>query len=499
VKYGYDAASNRMSMTDPQNLGTAYTYDVLNRLFTLAFNGQTPVFQFGYDALSRRTSLTRPNGVNTTYAYDPASSLTSVLHKLGTTTLDGATYTYDAAENRKTRTDKRLNTTLTYTYDNIYELLFAKQGATTKESYTYDPVGNRKTSLGVNPYLYNTSNELQSTPSTSYTYDNNGNLKTKSDGTQYNWDFENRLTSVVLPGAGGTVSFKYDGFGRRAQKSFTQGASTTTTDYLYDGANMFEEVDSSGNVLARYTELSRELDQPLSMLRSGAPSYFEQDGLLSTTSLTSASGAIANTYSYDSYGKLTASTGTLTNPFRYAGREFDQETGSYYNRARYYDQNIGRFISEDPIGFQGGVNFYRYAGNDVTNAIDPLGLQPQSCGCSGPYEPYPGYAGPYQGNIPNGALPWNEPFGPNTVAAYGDATGGPFNNNLANVSRSFGNNAWSNCVRGCLLSAWDPCKKKYIPNFYYAHAVCYRACTLGLVVEGFYTGLQMTANVPFHP
>ena len=90
---------------------------------------QTPAFQFGYDALSRRNSLTRPNGVNTTYAYDPASSLTSVLHKLGTTTLDGATYIYDAAENRKSRTDKRLNTTLNYTYDNIYQLLTAKPGA----------------------------------------------------------------------------------------------------------------------------------------------------------------------------------------------------------------------------------------------------------------------------------------------------------------------------------------------------------------------------------
>lgn len=93
VKYGYDAASNRKTMTDPQSLGTTYGYDTLNRLNALAFNGQNPGFTFGYDSLSRRNSLTRPNGVNTTYAYDPASSLTSVLHKLGTTTLDGATYT----------------------------------------------------------------------------------------------------------------------------------------------------------------------------------------------------------------------------------------------------------------------------------------------------------------------------------------------------------------------------------------------------------------------
>ena len=77
VKYGYDAGSNRKTMTDPQSLVTTYGYDTLNRLGTLAFNGQNPGFTFGYDALSRRTLLTRPNGINTSYSYDPASSLTA--------------------------------------------------------------------------------------------------------------------------------------------------------------------------------------------------------------------------------------------------------------------------------------------------------------------------------------------------------------------------------------------------------------------------------------
>ena len=103
-----------------------------------------------------------------------------MLHQLGTTTLDGASYTYDLAGNRKTRTDKRLGTTLTYAYDNIYQLLTAKQGTTTKESYTYDLVGNRLSSVGVTPYQYNTSNQLTSIPGTTYTYDNNGNLQTKT-------------------------------------------------------------------------------------------------------------------------------------------------------------------------------------------------------------------------------------------------------------------------------------------------------------------------------
>jgi hypothetical protein len=89
-------------------------------------------------------ALTRPNGINTSYSYNNVSNLLSVLHEVGTTTLDGASYTGacpersrgDLAGNRKTRTDKRLGTTLTYAYDNIYQLLTAKQGTTTKESYT---------------------------------------------------------------------------------------------------------------------------------------------------------------------------------------------------------------------------------------------------------------------------------------------------------------------------------------------------------------------------
>jgi RHS repeat-associated protein len=396
VKYGYDAASNRTSMTDPQNLSTAYTYDVLNRLKTLAFNGQSPSFGFGYDALSRRNSLTRPNGVNTTYTYDPASSLLSVLHKLGTTTIDGASYTYDNAENRKTRTDKRLNSTLTYGYDNIYQLQTAKQGSTTKESYTYDIVGNRLSSLGVSPYTYNTSNELMSTPTTSYTYDNNGSVLTKSDGTQYTWDYENELTQVVRPGTGGTVNFKYDPLGRRIQKSFTQNGTTTTTDYLYDGANRIEDVDTNGNLLARYAQ-GAGIDEPLEEIASGTTSYYQQDGLGSVTSLSSTTGALGNnTYTYDSYGNTTTSA-TVVNPFRYTGREPDSETGLYYYRARYYDPSNGRFISEDPLRFKAGINFYSYVKNNPVVDNDPSGLAPAGeCKCEGSGgKPLFGVCGPY--------------------------------------------------------------------------------------------------------
>jgi RHS repeat-associated protein len=100
------------------------------------------------------------------------------------------------------------------------------------------------------------------------------------------------------------------------------------------------------------------------------------DGIGSITSLTSSSGALANTYTYDSFGKLTASTGTITNPYRYTGREVDSETGLDYNRARYYDPQIGRFLSEDPLRFNGdSPNFYAYARNNPIRFMDPSGLK----------------------------------------------------------------------------------------------------------------------------
>lgn len=85
---------------------------------------------------------------------------------------------------------------------------------------------------------------------------------------------------------------------------------------------------------------------------------------------------MAQTYTYDSFGNTTNSSGSLTNFLQYTGREFDSETGLYYYRARYYDATVGRFLSEDPIRLRGGKNFYRYVHNSTPNLSDPTGLSP---------------------------------------------------------------------------------------------------------------------------
>ncbi len=328
---------------------------------------------FGYDELSRRTSLTRPNGVSTSYTYDNLSRLLSVLHQAGGVTIDGAAYTVDNAGNRTAKTSYLDNSSEQYAYDAIYQWTQVTRNGQTSESYTYDGVGNRLSSLNLSPWTFDDSNHLLSTPSTTFTYDNNGNTLTKADTngtTGYNWDYDNRLTSVTLPGDGGVVSFNYDPFGRRIRKS---GASGTTI-YAYDGANIVAEYDPAGTVLARYTQ-GEGIDEPLAMSRAGAFSFYDADGLGSITSLADGTGSPISTYVTDAFGNGTAATGGVTNTFRYTARESDAETGLYYYRARYYDPQLGRFLSEDPSTLEGSdVNFYLYVGNAPEDYTDPSGL-----------------------------------------------------------------------------------------------------------------------------
>jgi RHS repeat-associated protein len=299
----------------------------------------------------------------------------SVLHQAGTNVLDGASYTYDPAGNRNSKTNYLNGVTENYTYDPLYELTQVTQAGSTTESYSYEAAGNRLSSLGMPSYQYNASNELTVSSAGSYTYDNNGNTLTDAQGRSFTWDIENRLTQAVNPGIG-TTTFRYDPFGRRIQKYSPLGV----TNYVYDRMNLLTEIDNAGNLFLRYTQ-GASVDEPLSELSAGASSFYELDGLGSVTSLSVATGVLANKYSYDSFGKVTTLGGTLSNELQFTGREFDHETGLEYYRARYYDPIIGRFTNEDPGAFDlKSPNLYLYVTNSPIDLVDPSGLAPQPMG-----------------------------------------------------------------------------------------------------------------------
>lgn len=107
--------------------------------------------------------------------------------------------------------------------------------------------------------------------------------------------------------------------------------------------------------------------------------YYHVDGLGSIIALTNSTGKVVQTYDYDSFGVLKDQKNRIKQPYTYTGREWDKETGLYYYRARYYDPMEGRFISKDPIGFEGGINIYNYVLANPIRYSDPTGLIVQVC------------------------------------------------------------------------------------------------------------------------
>ena len=309
-------------------------------------------------------------------SYDPASQVTNILHQLTATStpINQADYVYNPVGNRTSLTDRR--GAQAFGYDNLDRLTSASHPLlATPQAFAYDPVGNRTTGGSV----VNAGNQLTADANYAYQYDDNGNLTRKTllatgNFTQYSYDAENRLTKVEEFAAGNATAFatstyRYDGLGRRIEKV----ANGQTKRYIYDGEDILLEYDGTNALVARYTH-GPGIDEPIAVTKGGATYFYHQDGLGSVTDLTDSTGATAKSYSYDAYGTILESLGTLEQPYTYTGREFDGESGLYYYRARNYDSASGRFLQEDPIELAGGTNFYRYSYNNPTNWSDPLGL-----------------------------------------------------------------------------------------------------------------------------
>jgi RHS repeat-associated protein len=367
VSYGYDVTGNRTSVAVGGSAFATYAYDAVNRLSTITDSASLAV-GYSYDATNKVTSRTLPNGVTTSFDYDGLNRLTRLRHTTTAATLFDNQYTYDTASRITQLTD--LGGTHSYGYDSVNRLTSATYPGATSESYTYDGVGNRTASHLSASYTYQGFNQVTGAGGATYTYDNNGNLLTKvvgTDTTQYTWDFENRLTQVTLPD-GTCVSYAYDALGRRIQRTTSAGADER---YVYDGQNVIQDLDSSSSVVTSYLN-GPGVDNHLRQTNSTTGvSYFLTDHLGSTSALTDGSGNVVEQISYDSFGNHLASSQTR---YTYTGRERDPDTGLMYHRARFYDPQLGRFINEDPIGLNGGVNTYAYVLNSPTRFVDPSGL-----------------------------------------------------------------------------------------------------------------------------
>ena len=365
VEYSYDANSNRTQLKLDGTVHTNYAYDVANRLTTLT-DEASQNFTFGYDIANRLISKTLPNGINTTYNYDGMSRLSRLKHQSQTATLTDNNFTYNTAN--QINQIAELTQTKNFGYDTIDRLTSMNNG-TANEIYAFDGVGNRTTSQRSSTYGYQPFNKLTSTQTATYAYNANGNMLSKADTTGfwiYSWDYENRMVTARKQNK--IVRYQYDALGRRVLRMGKNIGSTAK--YTYDGLDVILDDGSEG--IVKYQN-GLGIDNKLKMVTNGNAKYFLQDHLGSTVGLVDSSGNITSSASYDSFGN---STNNLSTRYQYTGREKDEFTGLHYYRARWYDANLGRFISEDPIGFAGeDMNLYGYVWNNPAMFRDPRGTQ----------------------------------------------------------------------------------------------------------------------------
>jgi len=395
----YDALDRRAAMTDSFGGTTRYGYDPVDRL-TRVTTPQGDNFDVSYDLAGRTLSRSAPNVSNITRRYEPLTGrLSRYIQTVNGTAFNDFTYSYTPRGNIAAIIEAgEINRTRNYSYDAIERLttLTVPEAPAQNEAYTLDEEGNRLTSQRSSSHITNEANRLLEDDDYTYVYDLNGNLTQKlgKAGTG-NPDWTYRYTALdellIVERDGEVVeAYHYDAFGRRSRiETANDNAPPRVVGIVNDGADRSIDIAVNDNAatgstnilpLRRYTH-SANVDEPLQLEVFDDTGSFEArytyhaDHLGSIRFLTDAAGNIASAYDYDSYGNILVQLESVEQPFLYTGREYDPATELHHYRARYYDANMGRFIQEDPIGFNGeDNNLYRYVRSNPVNFNDPTGL-----------------------------------------------------------------------------------------------------------------------------
>jgi RHS repeat-associated protein len=259
-------------------------------------------------------------------------------------------------------------------------------------SFDYDAAGNMdvwNTPSGNATFSYANGNRRLDR-----TYDLDGNQITRhTNPDSLRWDAAGRLVRYRLFNGTKIVELDYDAFGQLVRKRVN---GVVRRHFLWDGSHLLAELDSTADRrVAEYAYLPA-IDRPL-MLMTGATSitalrYFDQDQMGNVDGVFT-SATVAEKTHYEPWGlPSTTSTTALadTNRLRWKALFWDADVQLYFARARWYDPRIGRFLTEDPLGTQAGLNLYAFGGNDPIGQADPSGLDHQAGPCPEGYEPAPG-------------------------------------------------------------------------------------------------------------
>ncbi len=387
LSYEYDKAGNHKSTSDNYGAKINSLYDPRNMLSSRAWQSDSSELariDFNYNAVGDKSSIERFSdftGTNriskTAFSYDSNRRATSQSNLSPTLTpFSNYTYNYNAGSELTRETFRGENSN--FTYDNVGQLISADNALKPDETFTYDALGNR-TNTG---YVTSAGNLVTKDQTFDYTYDLDGNLilkknRTTNETTEYGYDHRNRLVSSVDKNNLGDeikkVTFGYDTRDRRVTKT----VDGITTKMLYDKDHVWADYTQADTLLSRYL-FGDKTDEILARdsQTSGLACYLP-DKLGTVREIVDANGQQINQPVYNAFGTVVSETGPPQGDrYKFTGREYDPETGLYYYRARYYDPKLGRFISEDPLGFEAGDgNVYRYVFNSPGNFIDPSGKE----------------------------------------------------------------------------------------------------------------------------
>jgi len=366
--YGFDTGDRALWTTYPDGdtVGTAAAplrYDAAGRL--LSIPGY--VTSATYNAEGKLTRVDNANGTVTTRPHDAQRGwLTGITTMSGATTVQNVTYTRDAKGKITAVTSPFANEGWTYAYDDAGQLTAATNtsSATNNQTVGYDAKGNITANSRLGSYGYGSSrpHAVTSAGSNTYAYDGAG-LMTSGAGRTLTWNGDNRLASVVRNGV--TTTYTYDADGARLQQ--VEGGSTRR--YLGDDY----EVDVTGGTTTKYVSVAGTLVAR----KDGTTTYWvHTDHKNSIQAMTDSTGAEVHRKKYRPFGEILSTSGTLPYEARGFAAERQDPSGLVWLKNRFYDPELGRFISPDSI-IDGddniGLNRYAYAANDPVNHTDPDG------------------------------------------------------------------------------------------------------------------------------